>query len=182
MHSSSTGSWNRLPRSRYKVIFIPFTHGRPNGATEDVLTGFVKTRERRWGGLWTAVGRPEFRRARERALSFCGPARGLRRRRSLFRDDALASRRTATLACGYRTAYHARRPLTSPSAQAHDFEMGGIVRGPLAHAISIADQDIISFPSSRCGFDSHCPLPIASKSQDQPKIQLFSDRPRSSAS
>lgn len=135
-----------------------------------------------WGGLWTAVGRPEFRRARERALSFCGPARGLRRRRSLFRDDALASRRTATLACGYRTAYHERRPLTSPSAQAHDFEMGGIVRGPLAHAISIADQDIISFPSSRCGFDSHCPLPIASESQDQPKIQLFSDRPRSSAS
>ena len=35
------GSWNRRPRSGYKVIFIPFRDGRPAGPPEDVLTGFV---------------------------------------------------------------------------------------------------------------------------------------------
>ena len=35
------GSWNRRPRSGYKVIFIPFADGRPSGPPEDVLTGFV---------------------------------------------------------------------------------------------------------------------------------------------
>jgi glucose/arabinose dehydrogenase len=36
------GSWNRKPRSGYKVVFVPFTNGRPSGALVDVLTGFVK--------------------------------------------------------------------------------------------------------------------------------------------
>jgi glucose/arabinose dehydrogenase len=36
------GSWNRSPRSGYKVIFVPFTAGKPSGKPEDVLTGFVK--------------------------------------------------------------------------------------------------------------------------------------------
>lgn len=35
------GSWNRRPRSGYKVIFIPFANGRPSGEAEDVLTGFL---------------------------------------------------------------------------------------------------------------------------------------------
>jgi glucose/arabinose dehydrogenase len=35
------GSWNRKPRSGYKVIFIPFSGGKPSGAAIDVLTGFV---------------------------------------------------------------------------------------------------------------------------------------------
>ena len=35
------GSWNRKPRSGYKVIFVPFTNGRPSGLPQDVLTGFV---------------------------------------------------------------------------------------------------------------------------------------------
>ena len=35
------GSWNRRPRSGYKVIFVPFAHGLPNGPAEDVLTGFL---------------------------------------------------------------------------------------------------------------------------------------------
>jgi glucose/arabinose dehydrogenase len=35
------GSWNRKPRSGYKVIFVPFADGRPSGAPEDVLTGFL---------------------------------------------------------------------------------------------------------------------------------------------
>ena len=35
------GSWNRKPRSGYKVIFVPFTGGKPSGMPIDVLTGFV---------------------------------------------------------------------------------------------------------------------------------------------
>jgi glucose/arabinose dehydrogenase len=36
------GSWNRRPRSGYKVIFVPFTGGTPSGMPVDVLTGFVR--------------------------------------------------------------------------------------------------------------------------------------------
>jgi len=36
------GSWNRRPRSGYKVIFVPFTGGKPSGPPVDVLTGFVE--------------------------------------------------------------------------------------------------------------------------------------------
>jgi len=35
------GSWNRKPRSGYKVIFVSFANGYPVGTPEDVLTGFV---------------------------------------------------------------------------------------------------------------------------------------------
>lgn len=35
------GSWNRRPLSGYRVIFIPFTNGMPNGAAQEILTGFV---------------------------------------------------------------------------------------------------------------------------------------------
>jgi glucose/arabinose dehydrogenase len=35
------GSWNRNPRSGYRVIFIPFRGGKPIGEPIDVLTGFV---------------------------------------------------------------------------------------------------------------------------------------------
>ena len=35
------GSWNRTPRSGYKVIFVPFSRGRPAGDAVDVLTGFL---------------------------------------------------------------------------------------------------------------------------------------------
>ncbi|MEC5216932.1 glucose/arabinose dehydrogenase [Actimicrobium sp. GrIS 1.19] len=35
------GSWNRNPSSGYKVVFVPFADGRPNGMPEDVLTGFL---------------------------------------------------------------------------------------------------------------------------------------------
>ena len=45
------GSWNRKPRSGYKVIFVAFVAGRPVGAPIDVLTGFLDSR----GG---AMGRP----------------------------------------------------------------------------------------------------------------------------
>jgi glucose/arabinose dehydrogenase len=35
------GSWNRKPRSGYKVVFVPFVSGKPSGDPVDVLTGFV---------------------------------------------------------------------------------------------------------------------------------------------
>lgn len=35
------GSWNRRPYSGYKVIFVPFTDGKPSGRPIDVLTGFI---------------------------------------------------------------------------------------------------------------------------------------------
>ena len=35
------GSWNREPLSGYRVIFVPFSGGRPSGPPLDVLTGFV---------------------------------------------------------------------------------------------------------------------------------------------
>lgn len=35
------GSWNRKPRSGYKVIFVPFRDGKPSGGPQDVLTGFL---------------------------------------------------------------------------------------------------------------------------------------------
>jgi glucose/arabinose dehydrogenase len=35
------GSWNRKPRSGYKVIFVPFANGQPAGPPEDILSGFV---------------------------------------------------------------------------------------------------------------------------------------------
>ena len=45
------GSWNRKPRSGYKVVFVPFKDGRPDGPAEDILSGFVNDHEE-------AMGRP----------------------------------------------------------------------------------------------------------------------------
>jgi glucose/arabinose dehydrogenase len=36
------GSWNRKPRSGYRVIFVPFADGRPAGPPIEVLSGFVR--------------------------------------------------------------------------------------------------------------------------------------------
>jgi len=36
------GSWNRTPRSGYKVVFVPFADGRPNALPIDMVTGFVQ--------------------------------------------------------------------------------------------------------------------------------------------
>ena len=35
------GSWNRRPHSGYKVVYLPFADGRPQGQPVDVLTGFL---------------------------------------------------------------------------------------------------------------------------------------------
>jgi glucose/arabinose dehydrogenase len=44
------GSWNRKPRSGYKVVFVPFASGKPSGEPTDVLTGFLDNND--------ALGRP----------------------------------------------------------------------------------------------------------------------------
>lgn len=36
------GSWNRKPRSGYKVVYVPFSGGRSNGLPIDVVTGFMR--------------------------------------------------------------------------------------------------------------------------------------------
>ena len=43
------GSWNRKPRSGYKVLFVPFEKGKPSGPPEDILTGFVSESGEAWG-------------------------------------------------------------------------------------------------------------------------------------
>lgn len=43
------GSWNRKPKSGYKVIFVPFAKGRPAGKPIDVLTGFLNADEEAQG-------------------------------------------------------------------------------------------------------------------------------------
>jgi glucose/arabinose dehydrogenase len=43
------GSWNRKPRSGYKVVFIPFSDGRPAGQPQDILTGFLSADNEAYG-------------------------------------------------------------------------------------------------------------------------------------
>ncbi|MCY1277484.1 putative membrane-bound dehydrogenase domain protein [compost metagenome] len=43
------GSWNRKPHSGYKVIFVPFKDGMPNGEPQDVLSGFLDAEEQAQG-------------------------------------------------------------------------------------------------------------------------------------
>jgi glucose/arabinose dehydrogenase len=35
------GSWNRAQLTGYKVVYVPFTDGKPSGLPEDFLTGFL---------------------------------------------------------------------------------------------------------------------------------------------
>ena len=46
------GSWNRSTLSGYRVVFVPFTEGKPSGPPRDILTGFLAADERE------AYGRP----------------------------------------------------------------------------------------------------------------------------
>jgi glucose/arabinose dehydrogenase len=45
------GSWNRSPRTGYKIIRVPFDHvsGRPSGEYQDFVTGFVTPDGNTWG-------------------------------------------------------------------------------------------------------------------------------------
>jgi glucose/arabinose dehydrogenase len=38
---SEHGSWDRSPLNGYKVVFVPFTSGKPSGPAQDVVTGFL---------------------------------------------------------------------------------------------------------------------------------------------
>lgn len=40
------GSWNKSSLVGYKVVFVPFHHGRPSGPMEDFLTGFISNQEK----------------------------------------------------------------------------------------------------------------------------------------
>ena len=43
------GSWNRKPRSGYKVVFVPFEGGRPSSEPIDFLTGFLSPEGQAYG-------------------------------------------------------------------------------------------------------------------------------------
>jgi len=45
------GSWDRQQFNGYKVVFVPFSNGHPNGKAQDVVTGFLN-------GKGEARGRP----------------------------------------------------------------------------------------------------------------------------
>ncbi len=47
------GSWNRSELSGYKVVYVPFTNGKPSGPVQDFLTGFIANRDNS-----TVYGRP----------------------------------------------------------------------------------------------------------------------------
>ncbi len=46
------GSWNRSKLSGYKLVFVPFSNGRPSGPPRDILSGFLAPDER------VSYGRP----------------------------------------------------------------------------------------------------------------------------
>jgi glucose/arabinose dehydrogenase len=43
------GSWNRKPYAGYKLVYVPFTDGKPNGPPQDVLTGFLSPTGQAYG-------------------------------------------------------------------------------------------------------------------------------------
>ena len=43
------GSWNRRPRSGYRVVFVAFSNGQPVGLPMEVLGGFVSPEGTAWG-------------------------------------------------------------------------------------------------------------------------------------
>jgi glucose/arabinose dehydrogenase len=43
------GSWDRTPLNGYKVVFVPFSGGKPSGPAEDVVTGFLDANNRTHG-------------------------------------------------------------------------------------------------------------------------------------
>jgi glucose/arabinose dehydrogenase len=43
------GSWDRNPLNGYKVVFVPFSDGRPSGPAQDVVTGFLDSENRARG-------------------------------------------------------------------------------------------------------------------------------------
>lgn len=82
------GSWNRVPRAGYKVVFVAFSdNGKPSGALPlDVLTGFVNAEG-------AAMGRPaDARQARDGALLVADDVGNIIWRVSRRRDGTAQSR------------------------------------------------------------------------------------------
>jgi glucose/arabinose dehydrogenase len=54
------GSWDRQQFSGYKVVFVPFSGGHPNGKAVDIVTGFLnadgEARGRQWESRSTRQG------------------------------------------------------------------------------------------------------------------------------
>jgi glucose/arabinose dehydrogenase len=46
------GSWDRTPLNGYKVVYVPFTNGRPSGPPVTVVSGFLAPGDK------TVHGRP----------------------------------------------------------------------------------------------------------------------------
>jgi glucose/arabinose dehydrogenase len=51
------GSWNREPRSGYRVVFVPFANGKPSGLPEEILGGFISEGDARGRPVGVAVSR-----------------------------------------------------------------------------------------------------------------------------
>lgn len=49
------GSWNHSKLVGYKVLFVPFSGGKPSGPPEDFITGFITGEENKVYGRPTAV-------------------------------------------------------------------------------------------------------------------------------
>ncbi len=47
---SEHGSWNRSPVSGFQVVHVPFADGKPAGAPQPVVTGFVSADEKQLFG------------------------------------------------------------------------------------------------------------------------------------
>jgi glucose/arabinose dehydrogenase len=39
------GSWDRSPFNGYRVVFVPFKDGKPDGPPQDVVTGFLNSND-----------------------------------------------------------------------------------------------------------------------------------------
>ena len=85
------GSWNRSTLSGYKLVFIPFTNGKPSGPPRDILSGFLAAGRK---GILRPAGRrddgrrpplaPDGRRRRQRHLARDGPVTGPVKRLGAF--------------------------------------------------------------------------------------------------
>jgi glucose/arabinose dehydrogenase len=53
------GSWNRPTFNGYRVVFVPFSGGHPNGKAEDVVTDFLNAERREDGRSDSPSTRPE---------------------------------------------------------------------------------------------------------------------------
>jgi glucose/arabinose dehydrogenase len=51
------GSWNRQQLNGYKVVFVPFSNGKPSGPAQDVVTGFLKDGQARGRPVGVALDR-----------------------------------------------------------------------------------------------------------------------------